>query len=187
MISRTLTIGLVFISLLGCRKVEDPSLNRNTKKGGCYDIDSPFYDETVDYDNQSCVYAFTERYEISYFPQYDGGSDWDFLTYTNADLILRVKEQGAADWLFESSIKEDHEYNVPAVWTAPEEVKLLNKDYEWELYDSDIGTADDFIASGVFNAIGKAREGQEDGQFEVTNNSGTTKLVIYYTLKENSY
>ncbi|MCT4581604.1 MAG: hypothetical protein N4A35_09320 [Flavobacteriales bacterium] len=181
---KVLTLFLVLISLLACRKVEEPHLNRATKNGGCYDVDSPFYDATIDYDDQSCVYAYTERYEISYHPEEDGGSDWDFLTFTNADLILRIKEQGAADWLFESSTKEDQDHNVPAVWTAPEAIKLLNKTYEWELYDSDIGTADDFIASGTFNAIGKARNGEEDGQLEVTDNNGTTQLVIYYSLKE---
>jgi len=184
MIYRILTLSFIIISISSCRKVEDPALHRDTKKGGCYDIDSPLYDETIDYDNQSCLYAFTERYEISYHPEEDGGSDWDFLTFTNADLILRIKEQGAAEWLFESSIKEDQDHNVPAIWTAPEAIKLLNVNYEWELYDSDIGTADDFIASGTFNAIGKARNGEEDGQFEVTDNNGTTQLVIYYSLKE---
>lgn len=186
MILRVLTLGLVFIFVLGCRKLEDPNLNRNTKKGGCYDVDSPFYDETIDYDNQSCLYAYTSRYEISYHPEEDNGSNWDpaITFYPKADLILRVKEQGSADWIFESSIKEDQDHNVPAIWTAPEAVKLLNTNYEWELYDSDVGSADDFIASGVFNAIGKAREGQEDGQFEVTDNNGTTQLVIYYSVKE---
>lgn len=177
-------ISIVITTLFYCRKIEDPKLNRNIKKGGCYDIDSPMYDKSIDYDNQSCLYAFTEKYEISYHPEMDGNSNWDFGVYTDADLILRIKEQGSANWMFESSIKEDQPHNVPAVWTAPQTIKLLNKTYQWELYDSDVGTADDFVAGGTFNPIGKARNGSEDGQLEVTNNSGDTQLIIYYKLKE---
>ncbi len=166
------------IITISCRKVEDPNNARATKAGGCLDIDSPFYNDTVDYDNQSCRYAFTERYEISYHPEKDGSTNWDPVVSTNADLELRIKEQGSSDWLFESSTKEDQDHDVPAVWAAPESIKLLNKNYEWELYDADIGTADDFIAGGTFNPIGKANTG------EIVIIEGGTQLKIYYELKE---
>jgi len=171
-------IPLLVLNFFSCRKVEDPNNARITKAGGCSDIDSPLYNDTVDYDNQTCRYAFTERYEISYHPEKDGALNWDPITFTNADLELRIKEQGSADWLFESSTKEDQDHDVPAIWAAPESIKLLNKNYEWELYDADNGTADDFVAGGVFNPIGKANTG------EIVIVEGGTQLKVYYELKE---
>ena len=178
-------ITLAFLTIISCRKVELNEDRRDTKIGGCNDLDSPFYSDSIAYDDQSCTYAYTERYEITYHPEKDGGSDWDPFVYTDADLVFRIKEQGSADWLFESTTKEDQAHNVPAIWAAPEAVKLLNKNYEWELVDEDNGTADDFVASGQFNPIGKAREGnQDDGQIEVTDATGGTQLILYYTVKQ---
>ena len=180
MIQKFLILCLIVFSIFSCRKLEQPEDLRATKVGGCNDIDSPLYDETIDYDNQSCRYAFTERYEISYHPEKDGSSNWDPTFYTDADLELRIKAQGSADWLFESSTKEDQAHDVPAIWAAPESIKLLNQTYEWEFYDSDIGTADDFVAGGTFNPIGKA----DKGEIIIKDNSGETQLKIYYELKE---
>lgn len=182
---KLILIVFILISVLSCRKVELNENKRETKIGGCNDVDSPFYSENIAYDDQSCTYAFTERYEITYHPEKDGGSDWDPFVFKAADLVFRIKEQGSADWLFESTTKEDQTHNVPAIWAAPEAVKLLNKNYEWELYDEDNGTADDFVASGVFNPIGKSREGnQDDKQIEITDDTGGTQLILYYTVKQ---
>lgn len=182
---KLILIVFTLISILSCRKIESEQNKRETKVGGCNDIDSPFYNDNIAYDDQSCTYAFTERYEISYHPEKDGGSNWDPLVYTDADLVFRIKEQGSADWLFESTTKEDQAHNVPAIWAAPESVKLLNKNYEWELHDEDNGSSDDFVAGGTFNPIGKSREGnQDDKQIEITDDTGGTQLILYYTVKQ---
>lgn len=180
MIDKLFILVLLLATTFSCRKLEQPENARATKFGGCNDIDSPLYDATIDYDNQSCRYAFIERYEISYHPEKDGSSNWDPTFFTDADLELRIKVQGSADFLFESSTKEDQAHDVPAIWAAPESIKLLNQKYEWELYDSDIGTADDFVAGGTFNPIGKA----DAGEIVIKDNSGGTQLKIYYELKE---
>jgi len=186
MTQKIILIALIFLSITSCRKVEFDKDKRETKIGGCNDVDSPFYNANIAYDDQSCTFAFTERYEITYYPEKDGGSDWDPFVYTAADLVFRIKEQGSATWLFESTTKEDQPFNVPAVWAAPKAIKLLNKNYEWKLVDEDNGSADDFVASGVFNPIGKAREGnQNDNQIEVTDATGGTQFILYYTIKKD--
>lgn len=180
MIQKIFILGLLSLAFFACRKVENPEDARILKQGGCLDIDSPLYDETVDYDNQSCMYAFADRYEISYHPEKDGSSNWDPFTYTDADLVLRIKVQGSSNWIFESTTKEDQPHNQAAIWAAPKQEKLLNQAYEWELYDEDNGSSDDFVGGGVFNPIGKA----DKGEIVITDNSGGTQLKIYYQLKE---
>lgn len=185
MIQKFILLLFALAAIVSCRKIEEPQNKRITKVGGCNDKDSPFFSNIIAYDNQSCTFAFIDRYEIKYHPEKDGTSNWDPIVFKEADLILRVKEQDAADWLFESTTKEDQPHNVPAIWAAPESKKLFNKTYEWELYDEDNGTADDFIASGTFNPISKAREGnQVDKEIVVTDLTGGTQLIIYYTIKE---
>lgn len=185
--TKIILIAFALISIFSCRKIESDANIGANKVGGCLDQDSPFYNLNVDYDNQSCMYAFTESYEISFHPEEDDGDDWDPIVYTDADLVFRIKEQGSDEWLFVSTTKEDQPHNVPATWTSPEAIKLLNKNYEWDLYDEDNGSSDDLVASGVFNPIGKAREGnQNDNQIVITNDAGlgVTQLILYYTIKE---
>lgn len=152
-------VALSGIVMLGtsCKKKEPVE---DTKVGGCLNTDSPLYNASADFDDESCKFAYTSSYEITYHPEYDeSGDDWDFLTNTEADLILRVKEQGAANWMFESAVIDNQAHNSPAVWTAPSIIKLTNKMYEWELYDSDATSSDDFVSSGSFNAISLAKDG----------------------------
>ncbi len=163
-----------------CRKKEPVE---DEKIGGCLDIDSPLYNANADFDDESCKYAYTDSYEITYHPEQDGGSDWDFLTNTDADLILRIKEQGAPNWMFESATIDNQPHNVPAVWTAPTRLKLYNKVYEWELYDYDATSGDDFVSGGTFNAVELASNGSIIAKG--TNPSGNeTQIKIYYTLED---
>jgi len=167
-----------FVVLTGsCKKDPDPVDNT---VGGCTDADSPLYNGSADYDDNSCLYAYVTSYEISYHPEQDGGSDWDLFIDTDADLMLRVKEQGSGSWMFESATIDNQAHNAAATWSAPSSIKLLNKTYEWDLYDEDTGSGDDFIASGTFNPIELAAS----GVITTTDASGSTQLKLYYNLDD---
>ena len=162
-----------------CKKKEPVE---DAKVGGCLNTESPLYNSGADFDDESCLFAYTSSYEISYHPEKDqNGDDWDFLTNTDADLILRIKEQGAANWMFESAEISNQAHNSPAVWTAPNIIKLGNRTYEWELVDYDATSSDDLVATGTFNAVALASEGTIITLG--TNPSGNpTQLKISYTL-----
>jgi hypothetical protein len=179
--STTLFLACAALLSTSCKKKEPVE---DAKVGGCLNEDSPLYNASADFDDESCLFAYTSSYEISYHPEKDpSGSDWDFLTNTDADLILRIKEQGAANWMFESAVIDNQPHNSPAVWTAPTLIKLSNKVYEWELYDYDATSGDDFVSSGSFNAITLATNGTIIT--EGTNSSGNkSQLKISYTLGE---
>ena len=175
-----IALGSVIAFSGACKKQDEPTAQDVVKNKGCSDIDSPLYDPEVEEDDNSCTYARVSKYEITYHPEKTpSGSVWDYGlgSSTNADLILRVKEQGASSWSFESSIAENQEHNSPAEWSAPSPLKLLNKTYEWELYDQETTNADDFISSGTFNPISLANEGT------ITTTSGGSQLKIYYNLQ----
>ena len=180
-IFKTTTLVLASVLALGtsCKKKEPIE---DAKVGGCLDKESPIYSASADFDDETCKFAYTSSYEITYHPQKDeSGDDWDLWTNTDADLILRIKVQGASNWMFESSEISNQAHNSPAVWTAPTNIKLGNKMYEWELYDADTGSSDDFVSSGSFNAIALAQEGTIITLG--TNSSGNkTQLKITYTL-----
>jgi len=179
------------ILFLGCRKSK---IEEDTKVGGCTDIDSPIYNSQVDFEDASCLYAYVHQYEISYYPSEDPDAEWSILepfttwdnpiSGANADLILRIWEQDNSNEVFNSSEKEDQPYNTPAIWTAPYNIKLLNKTYAWELVDFDGGTIanpDDFIASGTFNPIEIADNGTITTiGYHTAGNQ--TQLVLHYEL-----
>ncbi|CAG5085170.1 hypothetical protein CRYO30217_02668 [Parvicella tangerina] len=175
-----LAVGMVALS--SCKK-EEPEM-RDEKIGGCTDENSPLYNGSADFDDQSCVYAYVNAYEITYHPQKDeSGDDWDLLVNTDADIYLKIKPEGASDWMFESAVVDNQAHDEPVSWTAPENIKLLNQDYVWEVYDSDGTSADDFVASGTFNPIELASNGTITTTG--TNSSGNeTQLVLTYELDE---
>lgn len=182
-IQKTLLILCAGLAVTTSCKKEEPEL-RDEKVGGCLDKNSPMYNASADFDDESCVYAYVNAYEIAYHPSKDeNGDDWDLWVNTDADLILRVKVDGAADWLFESAVIDNQPHDEPAVWTAPENIKLLNQDYFWEVYDNDGTSGDDFVASGTFNPITLANNGTITTTG--TNSSGNpTELVLHYELAE---
>jgi len=176
-----IALGVSAISLTSCKKEEPETVD--SKIGGCLDPDSPLYNANADFEDQSCLYAYVSAYEITFHPEEDGGSDWDFLTNTDADLILRIKEEGATNWLFESAEISNQAHNVPAVWTAPINVKLLNQNYEWELVDYDATSSDDLVATGTFNPIDLANDGEIIAS-GTNPNGGQSQLRITYNLDE---
>lgn len=178
LISFTVLGGAIFFAS-SCKKTEEPEPAVVAKIKGCTDIDSPLYNADAEESDGSCTYARVTQYEITYHPEQDNGDNWDPVVYTNADLILRIKEQGSANWSFEGSTLEDQEHNVPATWTAPNPLKLLNKTYEWELVDDDNGSAADFISSGTFNPITSA----DLDNNTITSISNGSQLVIHFNLQ----
>ena len=169
---------------ISCKK---PNIEQNTLIGGCTDMDSPLYDATVDFEDASCLYAYIDEYEISYYPGEDPNASWPILTWddpisgSDADLILTIWEQDNGNIIFTSSELPNQPYNSPGVWNAPENLKLFNKMYQWELVDYDGLNSNDFIASGTFNPIALASNGEITtiGNHTAGNQS---QLKIYYRL-----
>ena len=173
----TSLICLILV-ISSCRKKE---IEEDTKIGGCTDIDSPLYNAYADYEDASCLYAYVFQYEITYHPAKDGNDDWDLLFFTDADLILEIKEQDNSNELFGSDpALEDQPHNEPAYWTAPTNEKLLNKIYEWKLWDEDTGSSDDLVASGTFNPIVLAI----NGTITTLSSDSKTQLVLHYDLAQ---
>ncbi len=147
------------VTLNSCRKEEEP-----LKVGGCNDPDSPTNNiGSIDYDDASCLYGYITEYEITYHPEFDNaagsGTDWDLWVNTDADLILKVKQDSASSWFFESFEHANQAHDDTARWGAPYEYKLVNTDYMWELWDGDDADPDDLICTGTFNAITNAANG----------------------------
>ncbi|MCB9197061.1 MAG: hypothetical protein H6600_01260 [Flavobacteriales bacterium] len=180
-----LILGLGITLMSSCKK-EEPEL-RDEKVGGCLDKDSPLYNANADFDDESCVYAYINAYQVTFHPQKDeSGSDWDFLVNTDADLLLRFKVDGGTSWLFESAVIDNQPHDQAANWTAPVNIKLYNQDYYWEVYDYDGTSGDDFVASGTFNPLELADKTAMT--VTVIGNSNTfsngTQLVLTFELDE---
>jgi hypothetical protein len=160
---KNLYLLIVLIVVAGCKK---SVIEQNTLVGGCTDIDSPIYNSGVDFDDASCLYAYIYEYEISFYPSEDPSASWPILTWddpisgANADLILKIWEKDNNNLIFTSSELPNQPYNTPGIWNAPENLKLYNKEYDWELVDYDGLNDNDFIASGTFNPIELAIEGE---------------------------
>lgn len=199
-IKTTILLSILAVTLDSCRKKDPPAEtistsnngnsgnsgssgnnggNTNNNVNGCTDIDSPLYNSSANTDDGSCKYAYTSSYEITYHPEQDNGSNWDygFGNSTRADLILKIKEQGSSNYIFEGEEKTNQEHNVPAIWNAQTPVKLLNKTYEWELVDYDATSTNDLISSGTFNPITLANNGT------ITTTAAGSQLKITYTLQ----
>ena len=160
---KNLYLLIALIVIAGCKK---SVIEQNTLSGGCTDIDSPNYNSNVDFDDASCLYAYIYEYEISFYPSEDPSASWPILTWddpisgANADLILKIWEKENNNLIFTSSELPNQPYNTPGIWNAPENLKLYNKEYDWELVDYDGLNDNDFIASGTFNPIELAIEGE---------------------------
>ncbi|MDG2330925.1 MAG: hypothetical protein P8M05_04975 [Flavobacteriales bacterium] len=171
-----------------CRKNQEP-----LKVGGCGDANSPEGQVgLIDYDDGSCLYGFITEYQITYHPQFDNaagtGVDWDFATNTDADLILRIKQDTASDWFFNSESgfgTPEIQHNDTARFSALTEYQLVNTSYRWDLYDHDPLPLDDndLISSGTFNAIANASDGYVTAKG--FNSAGdSTELRIKYDLRK---
>ena len=92
-----------------------------------------------------------------------------------ADLILSIEQDNEA--FFYSHTIDNQAHNNSCYWTAPENKKLLNTTYHWEIYDDDDGSSNDFIDSGSFNPILNAINGKITIQ-----GSRQSQLVLHYTI-----
>jgi len=151
---------------------------------GCTDPDSPNYNANANSNDGSCQYAYVTNYEITYYPEQDNGSDWDygFGSTTNADLKLTIKEAATGNTIFVSSEKSNQPYNSPAVWTESNSVKLKNKSYQWDLIDVDAGNPDDPICSGTFTFNPASASSSTFITNISTTSSGDTQLKITYSI-----
>lgn len=166
--------GIILFSV-ACKKKEPEPVEELTP--GCLDNNAVNYNGAADYEDQSCQYAYVDAYKITYHPEKDeDGDDWDLFINTDADLVLRVKEEGGTNWLFESAEITNHEHNVVATWTAPTNIQLYNRNYEWELVDYDSGSADDFVGGGTFNPIDLVDNGIISTTIGDKKKSTTTKI-----------
>jgi hypothetical protein len=183
---------LFVVLSFSCKKVE---LEDDIKIGGCTDIDSPLYDPAADYENASCVYAFVYQYEITYHPEEDDGSDWDFLIETDADLILRIFVHDttyandstytvSTSDVFLSTEKSNQAHNAAAYWTAPENLMMYNKIYNWELVDYDALNSNDIVAIGTFNPLELVNNGKITTIGEYPSGGSQSQLVLHYELQE---
>ena len=168
---------------ISCKKVE----NFDDKVGGCYDVDSPIHDGTIDYDNGTCQYAYIDKYELTKHPAQDpasGGQDWDVLAvgdFTRPDIILTINTQLTGELLFKSATFEDVAPTEAPLWMAPSSQQLYNRMYEWTIYDDDV-SGSEFMAYGRFNPIKEGNNGLIVSSD--TNSLGeVTELKIYYTVK----
>ena len=149
---------------------------------GCNDPDSPFYNPN-DSGHGDCKYAYATSYEITYYPSQDNGSDWDFGfgNSTNADLLLNITLLGDDVKILQGEEKTNHNPNSPATWSEVREIRLLNKNYHWDLSDYDATSPNDPISNGNFNPIDYINNNGVTGSITVQN--GGSQLVIYYVIK----
>ena len=197
-IYKIIIFNLLLVLSFSCRKVE---LEDDIKIGGCTDIDSPLYDPAADYENSTCVYAFVHQYEITYHPEdpYDGTwliPSWDdAVSGPEADLILRIFVHDTT-WItdstysvstndvFLSTEKSNQAHNSAAYWTAPENLMMYNKIYNWELVDYDLTSSDDIVALGTFNPLELVNNGKITTIGEYPSGGAQTQLVLHYELQE---
>jgi len=97
--------------------------------------------------------------------------------------LLKVKFKDSSNYLFSSPILDNHSPNSAAYWTTPVEFKLLNTDYQWELYDHDVTNSNEFIDSGSFNPVEIA------SNFKImvygkNPPANRTQLVLHYQLSD---
>ena len=189
---------LFVVLSFSCKKVE---LEDDIKIGGCTDLDSPLYDPAADYENASCVYAFVYQYEITYHPEDPHDGTWlipswdDAVSGANADLILRIFVHDttfandstytvSTSDVFLSTEKSNQAHNAAAYWTAPENLMMYNKIYNWELVDYDLTSSDDIVARGTFNPLELVNNGKINTIGEYPSGGAQTQLVLHYELQE---
>ncbi len=179
------TALLIIIFLIGCKK---SNADDDIKIGGCTDIDSPIYDNSADYDDASCLYAYINQYEISYYPEENPNATWPFTSWditgtgTDADLYLKIIEYDSSNYFYSSPIIDNQSPNSPCYWSSSSNEKLFYKNYHWEIYDRDTGPFDnDFIDSGSFNPIANAVNGKITA-FGKHSPENRTQLVLHFQI-----
>ncbi len=189
LLSASLLIGTITFAS-SCKKEEDDTDGNNggsttTEIIACTDYNAAnFNSEATSSDNDLCTYVKTTMYEITHHAEFnEDGNDWDNLINTKADLILKIKEEGATDWIFESDAMNNHDHDQAAQWSAPNAEVLKNKNYEWELYDDETLTGDELMASGVFNPHDNTNSNNEIITTSTDANGLETQLKIYYFIQ----
>lgn len=188
-LSISLLIGVLSFAS-SCKKEDNTSDDGNggttsTEIIGCTDYNAfNFNAEATASNNDLCTYVKTTMYEITHFAEFNAsGNSWDNIINTKADIKLKIKEEGANDWLFESDVKNNHDYNQPAQWSAPNAEVLKNKNYVWELYDDETVGSAELMANGVFNPHDLTNSDNEIVTTYADTNGLETELKIYYFIQ----
>ena len=69
-------IIILTISLVGCKKEIFDSSNNMV---GCTDLNAINYSYNVDFEDNSCQYAYINQYEVSYYPEDNPNSSIPFV------------------------------------------------------------------------------------------------------------
>lgn len=163
---------LVFtIGFTSCKKENEEA----DKVGGCTDTDSPFYQTGLDFDDGNCKYAYVTEVILESFPELDNGSSWDF-PGGKADVYVEIKPVSSPDYanFFTSKGNEIDNvlHNIAQNWTSANQFKLTNTDWYYQVFDHDVTSSDDLIASGTFNPIESINTSDNTCTFSAPN--GTT-------------
>lgn len=191
-IEKLTVILILILSISACKKkknnIKEDNISNNTNNTeilGCTDYYAYNFDSNAtSSDNSMCTYIKTTMYEITHHAEFNNsGGSWDNLINTKADLILKIKEEGASEWLFESNVKNNHPHNEVAQWQAPNAEILKNKNYEWKLFDDETIGSDELMASGVFNPMKLTNSNNEIITKYTDSNGLETQLKIYYFIQ----
>jgi hypothetical protein len=148
------------------------------------DVNAYNYNSEATTTSNNCTFIKTTMYEITNHAEFnEDGNDWDNLINTKADIIFRIKEQGASDWMFEGDVKNNQVHSDPAQWTAPSAEVLKNKNYEWELVDDETIGSDELMANGTFNPKSLTNSNNEIITTYTDANGLSTQLKIYYFIQ----
>ncbi len=185
LVNKFLVFSCVGVAIASCKKEEDNTIiEEDTEIVGCMDVDAFNYNSLATKPSNNCTYIKTTKYEITEHAEFNGdGNDWDSFVNKKADLILKIKEKGATEWLFEGDVKNNHDFNDPAEWVAPNAEKLKNKLYEWELLDDESFGSDELMASGSFNPTSLTNSDNEIVTTFTDSNGLKTTLKIYYFIQ----
>lgn len=188
--TKLLSIALIAVTFgTSCKKKEEASSNdcensNNTEVTGCMDANAYNYNSEATITSNNCTFIKTTMYEITNHAEFnENGDDWDSFINTKADIIFRIKEEGASDWMFEGDVKNNQTHSDPAQWTAPSAEVLKNKNYEWELVDDETIGSDEPMANGTFNPKSLTNSNNEIITTYTDPNGLVTQLKIYYFIQ----
>lgn len=112
---------------------------------------------TQGYSGSDCTTQITptkikiSQIKIVKFPQYDNGSDWDFLTNTQPDIYFSLMQGNNIVFeqptYYENAVTTDNHVYSPA---TDIEITAVTSEYAIRLYDYDSGSDDDYMGGISF-------------------------------------
>lgn len=185
-ISSLLLIGTAIFST-SCKKTEEDLTGTDSSDTsgiiGCMDENAYNYDPEATTTSNYCTFIKTTLFEITKHAEFnEDGNDWDLIFNTKADLILRIKEEGASDWLFEGDVINNQSPTSAAQWSVPTATVFKNINYEWELVDDET-IGEEQMANGIFSPKNLAISNNEIVTTYTDVNGLKTELKIHYFIQ----